>query len=335
MARPCCGSTSLCWFLCCYSSCFGLLAASSLASCFPWWPGCGQQHCEHSTSHPCSQPRCCWTLRETPAGGSLCFTAHAGDHEHFETVFCQSPGQVPFLRPLVQPAHTLTWSWAVTLQPCCLCPVLRHWRGTHVAPWGARSGRESPSSCTAVPGCPGRSQAEQVALPEVRMEPKLSFAFALAHCGCSYKLRTAGESKRVVAPETPRAAPNSPNPPPLPPASAPCAFLHPHDAPEPGAGCTKPFSCPHLPLGFWKTNPSPGAPEDAGLGCDEDLGCRALQPLLCGCIICSSSSPAPGALPGRWEVGQVPIWGAERCWEPWAGQAGAVTTARSGVNGSL
>lgn len=248
MARPCCGSTSLCWFLCCYSSCFGLLSASSLASCFPWWPGCGQQHCEHSTSHPCSQPRCCWTLRETPAGGSLCFTAHAGDHEHFETVFCQSPGQVPFLRPLVQPAHTLTWSWAVTLQPCCLCPVLRHWRGTHVAPWGARSGRESPSSCTAVPGCPGRSQAEQVALPEVRMEPKLSFAFALAHCGCSYKLRTAGESKRVVAPETPRAAPNSPNPPPCPQPQLPVLSCIPMMLLSQGLAAQSPS---HVPIYHW------------------------------------------------------------------------------------
>lgn len=42
--------------------------------------------------------------------------------------------------------------------------------------------------------------------------------------------------------------------------------------------------------------------------------------LLCECIICSSSSPAPGALPGRWEVRQVLSCGAERCWEPWAGQ---------------
>lgn len=57
------------------SSCFGLLSAPSLASCFPWWPGCDQQHCGHSTSHPYSQSRCCWTLRETPGEGSLCFTA--------------------------------------------------------------------------------------------------------------------------------------------------------------------------------------------------------------------------------------------------------------------
>lgn len=46
------------------------------------------------------------------------------------------------------------------------------------------------------------------------------------------------------------------------------------------------------------------------------------------CSVVASSAAAPGALPGRWEVGQVLIWGAERCWEPWAGQAGAVTTAR-------
>lgn len=35
-----------------------------------------------------------------------------------------------------------------------------------------------------VPGFQGRSWAEQMALPEVRMEPKLSFAFALAQYGC-------------------------------------------------------------------------------------------------------------------------------------------------------
>lgn len=94
------------------------------------------------------------------------------------------------------------------------------------------------------------------------------------------------------------------------------------DAPEPEAGCTKPFSWPHPPLGLWKTHPSPGAPEDAGLGCDEDLGCRALQTLLCGWIICAAA-PAllqEPSLPGRWEVWQILLWGAERCWELRAGQ---------------
>lgn len=131
------------------------------------------------------------------------------------------------------------------------------------------------------------------------MEPKLSFAFALAHCGCSYKLRTAGESKRVVAPRNTKGCTQQPKSTPLlpPQPQLPVLSCCPRGAPEPGAGCTKPFSCPHPPLGFWKkTCPCPGAPEDAGLGCDEDLGCRALQPLLCGCILCSSSSPAPQAL---------------------------------------
>lgn len=51
------------------------------------------------------------------------------------------------------------------------------------------------------------------------------------------------------------------------------------------------------------------------------------------CSVGASSAAPPALLrspPGRWEVGQVPVWGAERCWEPWAGQAGALTTATIG-----
>lgn len=49
--------------------------------------------------------------------------------------------------------------------------------------------------------------------------------------------------------------------------------------------------------------------------------------------VCSTSSPAPGALPA-W---QIPIWGGERRWEPRAGQGelGLKPRPRSGVNGSL
>lgn len=201
----------------------------------------------------------------------------------FKQCFARVPGPVPFPRPLVQPAHTFTWSWAVTLQPCCLCPVLRHWRGTHRASMGSTVCQGESfqlHSEAAVPGCPGRSQAEQMALPEVRMEPKLSFA--LAHCGCSYKRRTAGGSQHVgavlLATRNTKGCTQQPKSTLLPPPpQLPVLSCCPHDAPEPGAGCTTPFSCPHPPLGFWKTRPS-GAPEDAGFGCD-DLGCRYLTAL--------------------------------------------------------
>lgn len=82
----------------------------------------------------------------------------------------------------------------------------------------------------AVPGCPGSSQAQQMALPEVRMEPKLSFA--LAHCGCSYKRRSAGGSPHVVAvllaTRNTKGCNQQPKSTPLPPPpTAPCAFLLP------------------------------------------------------------------------------------------------------------
>lgn len=103
----------------------------------------------------------------------------------------------------------------------------------------------------------------------------------------------------------------------IPPHPAPCAFLLPHVMLL-SQGLTaqrKPFSCPHPALGFWKTRPSPGAPEDAGLGCDEYLGCRALQTLLCGWILCAAAPALLQALslPGRCEVGQMLLRGAGSC----------------------
>lgn len=109
-----------------------------------------------------------------------------------------------------------------------------------------------------------------------------------------------------LLPETPRPAPTSPNPPPSQSRVLSCC---PHEALEPGAGCTKPFLCPYPPLGLGKTRPSPSALEAAGLGCDEGLGCRALQTVLYGWIICAAA-PAllqEPSVPGRWEVRQMLI----------------------------
>lgn len=146
-----------------------------------------------------------------------------------------------------------------------------------------------------MPGFLGRSRAEQMALPEVRMELKLSFVSALAQYGCGYKHNSGSPSTLVHCFLHPPAQIH-----PSPPRSL-CFPAAPYDAPEPGAGCTKPFSCPHPPLGYWKTRPSPGAPEGAGLGCDEDLGCRALQTVLCGWIMCEAAPALLQALPA-WQV---------------------------------
>lgn len=158
-----------------------------------------------------------------------------------------------------------------------------------------QSVRESPSS-----SCTGRSRAEQMALPEVRMEPKLPFA--LAQYGCSQKWRAAGESQRVgavlFAPRNTEGCTHQPKftfPPQLPVLS--CC---PH-APEPEAGYTKSSSCPHPPLGFWKTRPS-----QCSGGCRAWLWRRpGLQSSPATALwvghLCSSSGPAPGAL-RAWQV---------------------------------
>lgn len=131
------------------------------------------------------------------------------DRGHFEAVTSESPGHVPSLRPLVLSAPPSLGAGHSHSSPAALPgaqALERH-------PRGAQCVRESPSSRAAVPGVPGRSWAEHTALPEVRMEPKLSFAFALAQCGCSYKQRTAGGNQHIGAVIF---APTSPNPAPLP-----------------------------------------------------------------------------------------------------------------------
>lgn len=202
-------------------------------------------------------------------------------------------------------------------QHYCICPMFRHWRSTRLASVWSRVGQgESvgPSSQhrePVVPGCPGRSWAEQMALPEVRMETKLSFALAQYGCVpfpaprariwpscfetengrqisahlhsafCSWKHRGLHPLAQIPPPVSLRR---------LFPAAPVMLWSQ-------GVGCAKPFLCHHPLPGFRKVHP--GAPEEAEPGYER--------------------RPGPVELSKHWSVGGSPalqLWPLLRHREP-------------------
>lgn len=134
----------------------------------------------------------------------------------------------------------------------------------------------------------------------------------------------------LLLPETPRAAPNSPNPSPsLPLPSSLCFPAAPMMLLSQGLAAQSPSCVPIHHWGFGRQILLLVLQAMQGLAVMKTWAAE----LSSHCSVGASAAP-PALLrspPGRWEVGQVPVWGAERCWEPWAGQAGAVTRATIGT----
>lgn len=205
--------------------------------------------------------------------------------------------------------------------------MFRHWRSTRLASmWSTVGQGESLGPCSrhrepVVPGCPGRSRAEQTALPEVRMETKLSLA--LAQYGCvPFPPPWAGICPSCFETENGGRISARLH-------SAFCSWkhrgLHPlAQIPPPGSlrrlfpaapvmlrsqgvGCAKPFSCHHPLPGFQKARSS--ALEEAELGCER--------------------RPGPVELLKRWSAGGSPAL------QLWLRHPGTLAARRAGESGSV